>query len=224
MVSQIAYAELVSAAYHREKVAARRSAAQTALSYEEALCQVLSDVAAPRSMAELVAERRLAMTQQISRDHHRKQQQADTRQRKQSMREPRVGQWHGWFDGSATPNPGRIGVGAVLCSPLGIVTEISCLGGDGDSNDAEYLALIALLEEAAREQVDTLTIYGDSRIVIEDVSGVRLVAALESLRYQAQRLMTQIVSQNVKDIGGITFQWIPRAKNCRADALARHAR
>jgi ribonuclease HI len=182
----------------------------------DALQQVLLDVASPKSMSELVTDRRQTLAQQATRRDQRRQHQADVRQRKQVLCGSQAGRWQGWFDGSAVPNPGRIGLGAVLNSPLGVVTEMSLAGGNGDSNEAEYLALIAVLKEAVSQQVTALSIYGDSRIVIDDVTGLHIVKALELFRCQALRLL--------EAIGDITFHWIPRAKNSRADDLARTGR
>ena len=209
-------AALAEVAFKKEKTAARRLAVHTGMSDADALQQVLSAAALPGYLVDLVARRQQIILQQVIRDHRRKQQQADARQRKQAVGALKAGQWQAWFDGSAMPNPGAISLGAVLCSPLGIVTTISRASGHGDSNDAEYLALIAVLEEAVSQHATTLLIYGDSRIVIEDVTGVHLVAALSPLRRQAQLLLQRF--------GDTSFCWIPRAKNGRADALARSGR
>lgn len=207
------FADLVAVAFHKEKTAAKRLSARTGVTGDEALRQVLCAAALPGSIVELVAVRRHAIAQQIARDQLRRQQQAAVRQRKRALSGSQAGRWQAWFDGSAVPNPGRLGLGAVLQSPHGVVTEMSRAGGHGDSNDAEYLALITVLEEAVMQRVTTLSIYGDSRIVIDDVAGVHVVTGLELFRREAQCLL--------EGIGDITFHWIPRAKNCYADALAR---
>src|SRR5689334_15249432 len=77
--------------------------------------------------------------------------------------------WRAWFDGSAHPNPGRIGIGAVLAGPGGEHVEISRRAGHGNNGDAEYLALIALLEKAVELRVPELLVYGDSQVVVQDV-------------------------------------------------------
>lgn len=207
------YVDLATIAFHKEKVSARRLAARTETTAYDALQQVLQAVASPKSLSELIAERQHARAQQADRRENRRQQQADARHRKHALRWPPTALWQGWFDGSASPNPGHLGLGAVLCGPLGVVSEISRNGGIGDSNDAEYLALIVLLEEAVTLKIAALSIYGDSRIVIDDVTGVHLVEAFCGYRCQALRLRERI--------GKISFQWIPRAKNSCADQLAR---
>ena len=81
--------------------------------------------------------------------------------------------WLAWFDGSALPNPGRIGIGALLRGPQGQVVEISRRAGEGSSSEAEYLALIALLEAALLHQPAQLTVHGDSQVVIDDLKPPR---------------------------------------------------
>jgi ribonuclease HI len=73
--------------------------------------------------------------------------------RKASL-QPLATAWRGWFDGSAHPNPGQIGIGALLCGPDGQRVEISRRAGHGSSSDAEYLALTALLEAAGEHGRD----------------------------------------------------------------------
>lgn len=208
--------DLAVFAFHREKTAARRLAARIGVTEGDALRRVLCAVASPKLLCELISDRQQALAQQTARRDHRRQQQADTRRCKEALRWPQAAQWQGWFDGSASPNPGRIGVGAVLCGPLGIVTEISRHVGIGDSNDAEYRALLILLEEAVAKNISALSVYGDSRIVIDDVTGVHLVESLAQYRCQALALQERI--------GKIRFRWIPRAKNGHADRLARPER
>lgn len=210
------WAEIEAIAFRKEKVAARRLAIRTGVSVADALHQLLTAAALPGSIIALVAHRRHAHAQQDHRRRLHQQQKTDAWQARQAARQPPVSHWQGWFDGSAFPNPGRIGIGAVLRSPTGELTEISRNGGQGDSNQAEYQALIALLAAAFHQQVPELTIYGDSRIVIEDMTGVHLVPVLTDYRRQALYLCTKIHA--------LKFRWIPRAKNRRADSLAQSAR
>ena len=124
------------------------------------------------------------------------------------------GAWHAWFDGSAVPNPGRIGLGGLLQAPDGQRWTISVACGTGNSNDAEYLALTVTLQQALALKPDALVVYGDSRIVIDDMLGSQPpVAVLQVHRLRAQALVAQFPA--------IRLGWIPRAKNSVADALAR---
>lgn len=125
--------------------------------------------------------------------------------------------WHAWFDGSANPNPGRIGIGALLEGPQGERIEISRQAGHGSSGDAEYLALIALLEKAVELELAELLVYGDSQVVVHDVllaqgSGAK---GLEAHREKVGALMAQLAQVNVR--------WVPRHRNGEADRLSQQA-
>ena len=125
--------------------------------------------------------------------------------------------WRGWFDGSAHPNPGRLGIGALLLGPHGERIEISEPAGDGDSSDAEYAALTALLRAAVKVQPVQLLLCGDSQVVIDDVLGATRTAArgLASQRAVARALMKQLPQ--------VSLRWIPRHRNGEADRLSQMA-
>jgi ribonuclease HI len=125
--------------------------------------------------------------------------------------------WRGWFDGSATPNPGRIGIGALLLGPGEQRIEISRRAGDGTSGDAEYLALIALLEAALAAGARELAAYGDSQAVVQDVllEGVPGAKGLEGHRARVLGLAGQL--------DRFTVRWLPRHRNGQADALSQQA-
>lgn len=127
------------------------------------------------------------------------------------------GTWRAWFDGSARPNPGRCTIGAVLTGPSGQAHEISQAAGYGDSSEAEYRALIALLQAAIEVGAQGLAIHGDSRVVIDDMNGPAHAAspALAAYRREASRLMARL--------DGATLRWVPRHKNGAADALSQRA-
>jgi len=125
--------------------------------------------------------------------------------------------WRGWFDGSATPNPGRIGIGALLLGPSGERSETSRRAGDGSSGDAEYLALIALLEDAARLGVAELVVYGDSQVVVHDM----LLAAGAGARGLEHHRATALAL--VAALGKVAVRWVPRHRNGDADRLSQQA-
>lgn len=130
--------------------------------------------------------------------------------------------WLAWFDGSALPNPGRIGIGALLRGPQGQVVEISRRAGDGSSSDAEYLALIALLEAALPHRPTQLIIHGDSQVIIEDLKpprrGKSNAKGLETLRARALELIALLGGAPV-----VTVRWVPRHRNPEADRLSQAA-
>ena len=125
--------------------------------------------------------------------------------------------WRGWFDGSAQPNPGACGIGALLKGPAGEHVAISRAGGYGNSSEAEYRALIALLEAALDCGAHDVTIYGDSKVVIDDINGPFASAVVSLLDYRAQALAL------MARLPAVSVRWIARHKNGEADALSQRA-
>lgn len=125
--------------------------------------------------------------------------------------------WRGWFDGSAHPNPGKLGIGALLLGPNGERVEISEAAGHGDSSEAEYAALTALLQAAVRVQPAQLLLHGDSQVVINDVLGMtrRPAKGLETQRAAVHALLAQLP--------GASLHWVPRHRNGEADRLSQAA-
>ena len=141
------FEELLLIAYKKERAVSRRLSKLTSLSAHAALTQTLEKSAGTQTLAELVSarHRERAATEQAR--HHREQERAVARAARKVRPAFRdAAAWHAWFDGSAHPNPGKIGIGGVLESPDGDVVKISARAGHGDSCEAEYLALIAVLE------------------------------------------------------------------------------
>lgn len=233
--------ELQEVAFRRERSAARRHARTAGLAPRDALESVLLSTAAGTILSALVAERKARNQAQADRRAAIQEASAARFAAKQARRDDaflrgdghgggvevkRVSNgkaggcaseraWQAWFDGSAVPNPGRIGIGAVLVSPDGVRTEISAAAGSGDNNRAEYLALIAVLEQAVKFGVQRLTVHGDSRVVFGDLDATAPVRTrdLTSCRNESLRLL--------RAIPAVRLQWIPRARNADADRLAR---
>lgn len=95
--------------------------------------------------------------------------------------------------------------------------EISEYAGHGSSSDAEYLALIALLEAAVQHGVQELQIAGDSQAVVQDMLMEEefSAAALAQHRAQAVALMQKL--------GDVALHWVPRHRNAEADRLSQRA-
>lgn len=213
----IAFDTLIDIAYKGERVASRRLAAREGIAEETALRSVLAGAAGARGLAGLVAERialRNALALRISEKNERKAQALALRMRRH---DGAATPWRAWFDGSAHPNPGRCGIGGVVTGPAGQRVEISQPAGYGNSSEAEYRALIAVLRAALQAGADALTVYGDSQGVIDDARGIdgAGAASLLALRADAQALMTRFPS--------VTLRWVPRHKNPEADALSQRA-
>lgn len=123
-----------------------------------------------------------------------------------------------WFDGACFPNPGAMGIGAVIEGPDGILAEISeKLEGMGTNNVAEYTAIIRGLERARELGVDDIAIRGDSNLVIQQLTG--------KFRVTAPRLrpLYQRVQELAAEFHQVDARWIPREENKRADKLSYQA-
>jgi ribonuclease HI len=209
---------LAAVAFHNERVRARRLAASAGLSQAQALHAILVEAAGAAGLDQLIAARHAEKNAEVVRRAHKLAARAAAQAIKKAGPVHAPGTWLGWFDGSAQPNPGRIGIGARLQGPEGAVLEISRHAGHGNSGEAEYLALIALLEAALPQRPPALVIHGDSRVVIDDMltRGDKGAAGLEDYRQRARELMAQLP--------GVTLCWVPRHRNGHADRLSQQAR
>lgn len=133
-------------------------------------------------------------------------------------------------DGSAVPNPGRMGLGAVMTGPDGARHTLSlATHTTGCNNEAELRALMAALRELPSRGATALTVYSDNSIVVEQLGGgashspamagsgapVAPIARLAALFDEARGLLAVFDRAEV--------HWIPRHRNAEADALARAA-
>lgn len=122
-------------------------------------------------------------------------------------------------DGGSRGNPGPSGSGAVVidANTGEILREIALFVGVGTNNRAEYLALEAGLR--AVNEIDPtaeLLVLMDSKLVIEQSAG-RWKIKHPDMRELAMRVQSLVGDRR------ITWQWIPREQNSRADALANRA-
>lgn len=208
---------LATAAFKGERVAARRLATRMQLSEAQALLQVLTLAAGTLGLAHLLAEREALRQHDAERRQARQAASAHKLAARKAGMQPSAAAWHGWFDGSAHPNPGQIGIGALLCGRDGQRVEISRRAGHGSSSDAEYLALTALLEAARDHGAHDLLVYGDSQVVVNDVnlSAARGAKGLDQHRARVLALMAAL--------GDVQLRWIPRHRNGEADQLSQQA-
>jgi len=206
--------QLVAAAYQTERVAGRRLAKRAGIDEPQALRLTLEQAAGAQGLPQLLAARALARDADAARRLQKAEQKAQQRARKAAQGPDPADAWRAWFDGSAHPNPGRIGIGALLAGPGGEQVEISRRAGHGNSGQAEYRALIALLEAAVPLRPAELLVYGDSQVVIDDVNrrGARPATGLEGERERVDTLIAQL--------GKVSLRWIPRHKNGAADRLS----
>ncbi len=123
----------------------------------------------------------------------------------------------GYFDGASRGNPGEAGAGACLLDEAGnVVWECAEYLGRKTNNEAEYTALLRLLEEARRRSPERIEIRGDSKLVVCQVRREWKIN-LPHLRELASRAWALMDGMRVD------LTWVPRAENKLADALSNRA-
>ncbi|MFW5419233.1 bifunctional RNase H/acid phosphatase [Nocardiopsis sp. CNT-189] len=123
-------------------------------------------------------------------------------------------------DGGSRGNPGPAGFGAVVRDAAGgeVLAEVAEAIGTATNNVAEYRGLIAGLEAAARIDPDAaVEVRMDSKLVVEQMSGRWKV------KHPAMKPLAQRAGEVASGLGGVSYTWIPRARNAHADALANEA-
>ena len=124
-----------------------------------------------------------------------------------------------FFDGAAKNNPGRAGCGFVLYhreTKLAFCKGCAYLS-EATNNEAEYEGILTGLKHAVDLGIKEISIYGDSQLVINQLTGVFQVSA-ENLRTGHQKgtdLLLQMMNYDLNHIS--------RAANSEADALANQA-
>ncbi len=123
-----------------------------------------------------------------------------------------------YIDGGARGNPGPAGFGVRVEQADGtLIEEFAEAIGVATNNVAEYRALIAALEWAARHGHNQLHVRSDSLLLVQQMLGNYKVknAGLQPLHAQARRL--------AREIGNVTFEHVGRSLNAHADRLANTA-
>ncbi|MEV1081303.1 bifunctional RNase H/acid phosphatase [Streptomyces sp. NPDC050211] len=122
-------------------------------------------------------------------------------------------------DGGSRGNPGPAGYGAVVTDAATgeTLAETSEYLGIATNNVAEYRGLLAGLRAAhALDPAATVHVRMDSKLVVEQMSGRWKIKhpAMKPLAAQAAAVF---------GAGQVTYEWIPRELNRRADRLANEA-
>ena len=130
-----------------------------------------------------------------------------------------------FFDGGSRGNPGPCGAGYIIyrcCHDWRIDTAHSPVEGSlfvsrhDTNNYAEYSALIQALRRASDLGLTNLKVFGDSRLVVNQVRGEwRCGDRMRPLCLEASRLCAGFSS--------CELEHIPRSKNTVADSLANRA-
>ena len=122
-------------------------------------------------------------------------------------------------DGGSRGNPGPAGYGAVVwdAERSTVLAETKQSIGHATNNVAEYRALIAGLDDAAKLGATEAAVFMDSKLVVEQMSGRWKVKHpdLVELHAQARTLASRFAR--------ISYAWVPRERNSHADRLANEA-
>ena len=122
-------------------------------------------------------------------------------------------------DGGSRGNPGPSGSGAVVIDETTglVLREISMFIGVATNNVAEYTALKAALIEVRKiNPAAKIDVRMDSKLVIEQMSGNWKIKHPDM---RALAIEIQAIAAGLD----ISYKWIPREENHRADALANRA-
>ena len=122
-------------------------------------------------------------------------------------------------DGGSRGNPGPAGYGAVVLDAESgeVLTERSEFIGTETNNVAEYRGLIAGLSAARELGARRVAVRMDSKLVVEQMKGSWQV------KHPGLRPLAREAVELRRAFDEITFEWIPRARNARADRLANEA-
>jgi ribonuclease HI len=122
---------------------------------------------------------------------------------------------YAYFDGGARGNPGPAGYGVHIVDDQGnVLSEQHGSLGIATNNVAEYRGVIAALQWAVEHDVKSLTVRGDSQLIVEQMRGNYKVKneGLKPLYLQARMLVMQI--------GDVRFEHVRREQNKDADRLS----
>ncbi|MEY6435299.1 bifunctional RNase H/acid phosphatase [Corynebacterium pseudotuberculosis] len=122
-------------------------------------------------------------------------------------------------DGGSRGNPGVAGSGTVLfdATHTEILRRLAYVVGTATNNVAEYHALLNGLTAARELGATEVDVLMDSKLVVEQMSGRWKIKHpdMKQLALSCQHIASGFAS--------ITYTWIPRNQNARADELANKA-
>lgn len=136
-----------------------------------------------------------------------------------------------YFDGAASPNPGKGGAGVVLdlvggLAPQEVFRFSGSLAGTVSSNVAEYAALLHALYVVGTVMANNpvfelpVVVRGDSELVIRQMTGEYKV---KNRNIKPWYLACRAAAMPLLLANRIVFEHVPREFNTRADSLAAEA-
>ncbi len=123
-------------------------------------------------------------------------------------------------DGGSRGNPGKAGYGALVADAATgeVLAEVAQGIGRATNNVAEYRGLIAGLQTAARLAPGAeVEVRIDSKLVVEQMSG------RWKIKHPDLEPLARAAREAASALGEVTYVWVPREQNRRADRLANDA-
>ena len=120
-----------------------------------------------------------------------------------------------YFDGASRKNPGPASFGGVIYNKAGkeIDTYYKYIG-TATNNVAEYCGLLAGLHRARELNIKELKVFGDSNLIIQQVTG----------KWKVKNDTLRAIYNQIKEVEPfftvISYQHVYRKDNKRADQLA----
>lgn len=125
-----------------------------------------------------------------------------------------------YFDGASKSNPGEAGAGWIALddsSGICIAYGYTYMGDCSTNNEAEYTALIEGLHALRFTRCNSLTIRGDSKLVVEQVNGNWKCKAANLEAFIA---LAKAEIHLLRKAQKVKLEHIPREQNTLADVLS----
>lgn len=125
-----------------------------------------------------------------------------------------------YTDGAARGNPGLAAAGCVIFQGDTVIAEIRQFLGTQTNNWAEYEAVALALLKVHELNLHThaITMYLDSKLVVEQLSGNWKIKT-PTIQEQYNRVQHILA----KGFTNVRYEHVPRAQNAYADRLANEA-
>ena len=121
-----------------------------------------------------------------------------------------------FFDGSSKPNPGLMQIGHLIKDENNnVLYSRNEIIGEGTNNIAEYTSLLFLLRKIQEYNLENVTIFGDSQLVVKQIEG--------SYKIKNEKLIPiyKQIKEIMKNLKGCEIKHILRENNKEADRLTR---
>lgn len=115
------------------------------------------------------------------------------------------------FDGGSVPNPGKGGCGFIIKYLDKKISGSIYLGNNMTNNKAEYSGLLNGLKECVRQGISDVNVYGDSKLVIEQMKGNWKVKNEELKKYYLE------CKEYENKFKSISYNHVYREENKEAD-------